>query len=63
MYEVVRALHENETVEKVSEHVERLVSYLKREETDETRADGAEANGAKIAEVEDEDEDDMIIEV
>ncbi|RPD64167.1 DUF383-domain-containing protein [Lentinus tigrinus ALCF2SS1-7] len=42
VYEVVRALHENETVDKVSEHVERLVNLLKRDETKETAQDGAD---------------------
>jgi hypothetical protein len=64
VYEVVRALHENETVEDVSEHVERLVTYLKREETEETRRDGSHdaETGARLEEVED-DEDEMIVEV
>ncbi|KAI0339412.1 DUF383-domain-containing protein [Trametopsis cervina] len=67
VYEVVRALHEAETVDRISEYIERLVTYLKGEESAETRAD-AEASSvqseAKIEEVdEDEDEDDMIIEV
>ena len=65
VYEVIRALHENETVDKISEHVERLVNFLKRDEGSETKNDG-ELDvhvGAKIEEVEDDDEDDMIIEV
>lgn len=64
VYEVVRALHENETVDKISEHVERLVNFLKRDEGAETK-DDREVDGdagAKIEEV-DEDEDDMIVEV
>lgn len=64
VYEVIRVLHENETVDKVSEHVERLVNFLKRDETAETKNDGevnAEA-GSKIEQVE-VDEDDMIVEV
>lgn len=64
VYEVVRVLHENETVDKISEQVERLVNFLKRDEGTETKND-AELDvhvGAKIKEVE-EDEDDMIIEV
>ncbi|KAK7031687.1 hypothetical protein R3P38DRAFT_2925142 [Favolaschia claudopus] len=31
-YEIVRATHENESVEKISEHIERLVTLLKGEE-------------------------------
>lgn len=56
VYEVVRALHEDEKNEEVSEHVERLVNYLKREETHETKKDGEAAK-------EEEDEDDLIVEV
>lgn len=36
VYEVVRALHEQDTNEAVSEHVERLVNMLKRAEGPET---------------------------
>ncbi|KAI0825747.1 DUF383-domain-containing protein, partial [Irpex lacteus] len=57
VYEVVRALHENETAEEVSEHVERLVNYLKRSETEETKKDGHNE------EDEEEDEDNLIVEV
>ena len=32
VYEIVRVMHENETVDKVSEHVERLVQLLKGED-------------------------------
>ncbi|KAH9943846.1 DUF383-domain-containing protein [Amylocystis lapponica] len=39
VYEVVRALHESEREDKVSEHVERLVNFLKREEAPEADAD------------------------
>lgn len=59
VYEVVRVLHENETVDKVSEHVERLVNFLKRDEGADTKEESA-----RIEEIEDEDdEDDMIVEV
>ena len=49
-------MHEDEKNEEVSEHVERLVNYLKREETHETKKDGE-------AQEEAEDEDDLIVEV
>ncbi|KAI0698372.1 DUF383-domain-containing protein [Cytidiella melzeri] len=65
VYEVIRALHENEREDEVIEHVERLVNYLKRDETEHTRKDGEEhhvEDGAKIEAVND-DEDDMIVEV
>ncbi|OSX64123.1 hypothetical protein POSPLADRAFT_1045243 [Postia placenta MAD-698-R-SB12] len=39
VYEIVRALHENEQVDKISEHIERLVNFLKRDEGPETEAD------------------------
>ena len=72
VYEIVRTLHENETVDKVSQHhdcaapnltrsvqvseyVERLVNYLKGEETAETKADGKTSAVA--------DEDEQIVEV
>ncbi|KAI0695330.1 hypothetical protein C8T65DRAFT_46549 [Cerioporus squamosus] len=56
VYEVVRALHENETVDKISEHVERLVNLLKQTETKETMQDGADLHlGADNDESEDED--------
>ncbi|KAH9943856.1 DUF383-domain-containing protein [Amylocystis lapponica] len=42
VYEVVRALHESEREDKVSEHVERLVNFLKREEAPDAEADDAE---------------------
>ncbi|KAJ6617018.1 hypothetical protein B0H10DRAFT_2164537 [Mycena sp. CBHHK59/15] len=34
VYEIVRATHENETVDKISEHIERLVNLLKGDEPD-----------------------------
>ncbi|KAI8985535.1 DUF383-domain-containing protein [Trametes punicea] len=60
VYEVVRALHENEEVEKISEHVERLVNLLKRDEGPETTKDGEELMHA--AEVEQSDDEDSRIE-
>jgi len=35
VYEIVRATHENETVDKISEHIERLVNLLKGDEAPE----------------------------
>ncbi|TFK88418.1 DUF383-domain-containing protein [Polyporus arcularius HHB13444] len=56
VYEVVRALHENETVDKISEHVERLVNLLKQSETKETMQDGADLHlDADNRESDDED--------
>ncbi|KAH9893547.1 DUF383-domain-containing protein [Cubamyces lactineus] len=56
VYEVIRALHENEEVEKISEHVERLVNLLKRDEGPDTAKDGEDIiNAAKVEESDDED--------
>ncbi|KAI0642083.1 DUF383-domain-containing protein [Trametes meyenii] len=56
VYEVIRALHENEEVEKISEHVERLVNLLKRDEGPETANDGEHLiPAAKTEESDDED--------
>jgi hypothetical protein len=52
VYEVVRALHEQETNDAVSEHVERLVNMLKRAEGPETAQD------LQVEEIEDNDDDD-----
>ncbi|KAF9461493.1 hypothetical protein BDZ94DRAFT_1283435 [Collybia nuda] len=38
VYEIVRAAHENETVDKISEHIERLVTLLKGDEPSESNA-------------------------
>ncbi|KAA1468932.1 DUF383-domain-containing protein [Dentipellis sp. KUC8613] len=57
VYEVVRALHEQETVDKISEHVERLVNLLKREEGPDT------ADDLQIEEVDPDAEDETIEEV
>ncbi|PCH44447.1 DUF383-domain-containing protein [Wolfiporia cocos MD-104 SS10] len=67
VYEIVRALHENEQVDKISEHVERLVNFLKREEGPETAADDdSSVNEAplesKVEEMSD-DEDSKIEEI
>lgn len=62
MYEVVRALHENEPVDKISEHVERLVNFLKRDEGEETKKDGQVDVNDNVM-TEEEDEDGMIVEV
>ncbi|THH00629.1 hypothetical protein EW026_g1922 [Hermanssonia centrifuga] len=61
VYEVIRPLHENEPVDNVSEHIERVVNFLKRDEGSDTKIDDTD-NGAKIEAVSD-DEDDMIVEV
>ncbi|KAI0832011.1 DUF383-domain-containing protein [Trametes gibbosa] len=56
VYEVIRALHENEQVEKISEHVERLVNLLKRDEGPDTAKDGHEIiTAARVEESDDED--------
>ncbi|KAH9066564.1 DUF383-domain-containing protein [Lactarius vividus] len=55
VYEVVRALHEQETNDVVSEHVERFVNLIKRAEGPETAQD------LRVEEIE-EDDDDMRIE-
>lgn len=62
VYEVVRALHENEPVDKISEHVERLVNFLKRDEGEETKKDGQVDVNDNVM-TEEEDEDGMIVEV
>lgn len=55
MYEIVRAAHEVEPVDKISEHIERLVNLLKSDEPPEKEP-------AKI-QVESDDEDNKIEEV
>lgn len=65
-YEIIRVLHETEAVEKVSEHVERLVNLLKRDESDETTNDGditTIVEKDKDHEDEDDSEDERIEEV
>jgi len=51
VYEVIRALHEQETNDAVSEHVERLVNLLKRAEGPETAQD------QQVEEIEEDDAD------
>ncbi|KAH9940891.1 DUF383-domain-containing protein [Epithele typhae] len=55
VYEVVRALHENEEVERVAEHVERLVNILKRDEGKDTVRDGEDLDAMSRKEEDDED--------
>ncbi|EPT00980.1 hypothetical protein FOMPIDRAFT_1049223 [Fomitopsis schrenkii] len=55
VYEIVRAMHESEQVDKISEHVERLVNFLKREEVRGTTDDVPSATTETVAEEEDED--------
>ena len=57
VYEVIRALHEQDTNEAVSEHVERLVNMLKRDEGPETAQD------LQVEEIEEDDPDLCIEEV
>jgi hypothetical protein len=57
VYEVVRALHEQETNDAVSEHVERLVNLLKRAEGLETTQD------SQVEEIEEDDADLRIEEI
>jgi hypothetical protein len=57
IYEVVRALHEQETNDAVSEHVERLVNLLKRAEGPETAQD------LQVEEIEEDDADFRIEEI
>jgi Domain of unknown function (DUF384)/Domain of unknown function (DUF383) len=57
VYEVVRALHEQDTSEAVSEHVERLVNMLKRAEGPET------AQNLQVEEIEEDDPDLRIEEI
>ncbi|KAI9508162.1 DUF383-domain-containing protein [Russula earlei] len=56
VYEVMRELHEQETNDAVSDHVERLVNLLKRAEGPETAQD------LQVEEVEDDDDADLRIE-
>jgi hypothetical protein len=57
VYEVVRALHEQETNDAVSEHVERLVNLLKRGEGPEMAQD------PQVEEIEEDDADLRIEEI
>ncbi|KAI0719465.1 DUF383-domain-containing protein [Fomitopsis betulina] len=60
VYEIIRVMHENEQVDKISEHVERLVNFLKRDEVQDTTDD---APGVTTENVEEEDEDSKIEEI
>ncbi|EKM50543.1 uncharacterized protein PHACADRAFT_188105 [Phanerochaete carnosa HHB-10118-sp] len=60
VYEVVRALHNSERDDKISEHIVRLVAFLKRDEGDETKKDSIEDD---IAMNNSDDEDNQIIEI
>lgn len=57
VYEVVRALHEQETNDAVLEHIERLVNMLKRDEGPETAQD------SQVEEIDDDDADLRIEEI
>ncbi|TCD71800.1 hypothetical protein EIP91_003143 [Steccherinum ochraceum] len=70
VYQIVRALHEDEKVEKVAEHIERLVNFLKRNEGPDTKDDDASTIAAAVAgpagaqpQEEDDDEDMRIEEI
>ncbi|KAH7924296.1 DUF383-domain-containing protein [Leucogyrophana mollusca] len=62
VYEIVRGAHMEETVDKVSEHIERLVQLLKGDEAPATEGDDNGKIQTAIAEDED-DEDNKIEEV
>ncbi|KAF7309421.1 hypothetical protein MIND_00312900 [Mycena indigotica] len=64
VYEIVRATHENETVDKISEHIERLVQLLKGDEpaVEELPESETSERDGKLPET-DEDEDSRIEEV
>ncbi|KAJ7777173.1 hypothetical protein B0H16DRAFT_1504558 [Mycena metata] len=68
VYEIVRATHENETVEKISEHIERLVNLLKGDESEgnplnDDLLDEGETRDAAVHPSESDDEDSRIEEV
>lgn len=72
VYQVIRALHEDEKVDKVAEHVERLVNFLKRDEGSDTKHDDETSIAAAVSgpagahaeeDEEDEDEDSRIEEI
>ncbi|KAK0203110.1 hypothetical protein DFS33DRAFT_1374967 [Desarmillaria ectypa] len=62
VYEIIRATHENETVDKISEHIERLVNLLKRDEPSE-QVEKVSEDLANAHIEEDDDEDSKIEEV
>ncbi|KDQ50743.1 hypothetical protein JAAARDRAFT_551131 [Jaapia argillacea MUCL 33604] len=58
VYEIVRAAHVVESVDKISEHIERLVNFLHRDEGPETEADlvlHEEGGDGRVDDLEDED--------
>ncbi|KAJ7173474.1 hypothetical protein C8R46DRAFT_115733 [Mycena filopes] len=67
VYEIVRAAHENETVEKISEHIERLVNLLKSDEPAGAPLDGevetADTSAVGSTSPDSDDEDSRIVEV
>ncbi|KAH8104073.1 DUF383-domain-containing protein [Cristinia sonorae] len=58
VYQIIRALHEDEKVDKISEHIERLVNFLKRDEGSDTKNDDAHAIASALAPARPQDEDD-----
>jgi len=64
-YQIVRAAHEEESNDNVSEHIERLVNLLQRDETEATRKDEGVVAVELASEglVANDDDDDMIVEV
>ncbi|KIM88162.1 hypothetical protein PILCRDRAFT_770815 [Piloderma croceum F 1598] len=64
VYEIVRATHENETDDKISEHIERLVNFLKGDEAPEDGETHAQEMSGEISKsIDDDDEDSRIEEV
>ncbi|GJJ11446.1 hypothetical protein Clacol_005679 [Clathrus columnatus] len=59
-YEIVRVMYETEPIEKISEHVERLVNLLKRDESEETLKTDDEIEKSQE---EEDSEDERITEV
>jgi len=63
VYEIIRTLHENEEVDKISEHIERLVNLLKSAEGPDTADDSGDISTVgSSAKVEEEDDEDSRIE-
>ncbi|CAL1715188.1 unnamed protein product [Somion occarium] len=65
VYQIIRALHESEADDKIAEHIERLVNFLQRDESSESRKDGLEFTDAVVSQdaQPDDDEDSRIEEV
>ncbi|KAJ7147621.1 hypothetical protein C8R43DRAFT_526799 [Mycena crocata] len=63
VYEIVRAAHENESVDKISEHIERLVNLLKGDEPEVDPSDELETQEASVGASLSDDEDSRIDEV